>query len=93
MNSTEKNNDQAPGQNKEYRIIVNGKERTVTDHRISYEQLVALAFPGAGGNGKTIYTVTYRKGEDKKPEGTMVAGDAVTVKNGMIFNVTATDKS
>jgi Multiubiquitin len=40
-----------------------------------------------------MFTVTYRRGEGNKPEGTLVEGETVKVKEGMIFNVTATDKS
>jgi hypothetical protein len=45
------------------------------------------------GAARIIYTVTYRKGDGHKPEGTLTEGERVKVKDGMIFNVTATDKS
>lgn len=35
----------------------------------------------------------YRRGEGNKPEGSLVQGETVKIKDGMIFNVTATDKS
>ena len=41
----------------------------------------------------TIYTMTFKRGEEKKREGSLVEGDTIRVKAGMIFNVTATDKS
>lgn len=84
--------EEAPGQNKQYTIIVNAEEKIVSDHKISYLQVAQLAFPTQSGPD-TIYSVTYRKGEGKRPEGTMVDGDVVPVKDGMIFNVTATTKS
>ena len=40
-----------------------------------------------------MFTVTYTRGEGHKPQGTLVEGETVKVKDGMIFNVTATDKS
>jgi len=78
---------------KEFTIIVNGRPKVITQKEISYLEVVHLAFPNASIDGNTIYTVTYKKGEDRKPAGTMVNGDVVKVKDGMVFNVTATDKS
>jgi hypothetical protein len=56
-------------------------------------EVVRLAFPEATINDTTVYTVTYKRGHGEKPEGTMVDGDNVKLKSGMIFNVTPTDKS
>jgi hypothetical protein len=42
---------------KEYTIIVNGREKTVTQDELSYDQVVALAFGTPPGNGNTIYTI------------------------------------
>jgi hypothetical protein len=36
--------------------------------------------------------MTFMKGADKR-EGSLVLGDEVRIKSGVIFNVTATDKS
>jgi histidinol dehydrogenase len=55
------------------------------------QEIVALANLPTGPN--FFYTVTYRRGHGNKPEGTLVEGDKVQIKEGMIFNVTATDKS
>jgi len=74
-------------------IIVNGRERTVAKGDLSFEEVVALAFPGAPPDEQTAYTVTYKRGQGNKPEGTLVAGENVKVKEGMIINVTATRRS
>ena len=74
-------------------IIVNGREKAWCEKSISFEKVVELAFDNFVNNGSTIYTVTYKRGIESKPEGTMVSNDVVRVKNKMIFNVTATDKS
>jgi len=84
--------DEAPGQNKQYTIIVNARQKTVTEHKLSFLDVIKLAFDDANQDDTTAYTVTYTKGKDK-PEGSMVAGSVVTVKDGMIFNVTRTNKS
>jgi len=79
--------------NREIDIIVNGQKKTVAKRALSFSEIVALAFetPPAGQN--VIFTVTYRKGPEPKPAGTLIPGESVHIKEGMIFNVTATDKS
>ncbi len=77
---------------KEFTIIVNGREKKVTTKELSFDQVVALAFnpPPTGPN--IVITVTFRNAEDQK-SGTLTKGQTVTIKDGTIFNVTATDKS
>ena len=82
---------QAAGQH--FTIIVNGREKIVTQHELSYLDVVRLAFDNPVFNENIVYTVTFKRGHDNKPEGTMVEGDSVKVNPGMIFNVTRTDKS
>ncbi len=74
-------------------IVVNGRDKSWTEKTISFEQLVILAFGSYDNNPNKVYTVTYDKGPKENREGSMVVGDKVFVKNKMIFNVTATDKS
>lgn len=86
-------NPENAGQGQHFKIIVNGREKIVTEHELSYIDVVRLAFENPTINENIVYTVTYKRGHDHKPEGTMVEGDTVKVKPGMIFNVTRTDKS
>jgi hypothetical protein len=75
-------------------VIVNGRRKEVHGHRLTFEQVVALAFPTAPPGENIIYTVAYRNGGDPKhPEGSLIAGASVKIKDGTIFDVTATDKS
>lgn len=74
-------------------IIVNGRKVKVTEKKLSFEQVVKLAFPNAEFGTNIAYTVTYKRGANQKSKGVMVKGDVVTIKKGMVFNVTATDKS
>lgn len=85
--------EEAPGQNKEYSFTINSKERTWSDKKISYEQLVVLAFGSVSADPNVYYTITFKKGENEKPEGTLVKGDEVRLKDGMRFNVTQTNRS
>ena len=74
-------------------IIVNGTAKEWGEKEISFEELVVLAFGSYQNNNKTCYTISYTRGNNGKPQGSMVLGDSVIVKHNMIFNVTATDKS
>jgi len=78
---------------KEVTIIVNARPKVVTTKEISFEQLVKLAFTTPPTGANIVFTITYRKGHGNKPEGTLVEGSSIKVKEGMVFNVTATDKS
>lgn len=92
MTKPEETKAEGQGQAKSYTIVVNGRPKTVTDKEISFEAVVDLAYPQPRG-ANLMFTVTYRRGEGNKPEGTLVEGESVKVKEGMIFNVSATDKS
>lgn len=77
----------------EYIIIVNAREKVWKERTISFEQVVVLAFGVYDNNPNKGYTVTYSRGPESNPEGTMVKGSVVNVKHKMVFDVTATDKS
>jgi len=80
---------------KDYKItlIVNGRPKLWIEKTIKFEQVVVLAFGTYDPNPGKVYTVTYDKGPHQNPGSSMVKGDIVIVKDKMIFNVTATDKS
>lgn len=80
-------------QQREFNIIVNGREKVISERILSFLDIVKLAFGSVISNGKTIYTMTFKKGDNNRPEGTLVEGDKIKIKSGVIFNVTATDKS
>ena len=73
-------------------IVVNGRERTVDKKELTFAEVIALAFDPVPTGPYVTFTVTYRRAHGNK-EGSMVEGDSVKVKDGMIFNVTVTDKS
>jgi hypothetical protein len=78
---------------KEFSIIVNGRQKVVAKRNLSFTEIVALAFDPAPTGPNIMFTITYRHGPHGNAEGTLLEGTTVKVKNGMIFNVTATDKS
>jgi hypothetical protein len=81
--------------NKDVTIIVNGRQRTVAKNsELTVPQVVALAFDQPPTGENVEFTITYRKGgNEHRPEGSMSGNDTVKVKEGTVFNVTATDKS
>lgn len=78
---------------KEYEIIVNGRPKVVLLKELSFFDIVKLAFGEIICDGRKIYTMTFKKGYNTRPEGSMVEGDVIKIKKGVIFNVSATDKS
>jgi len=75
-----------------YELIVNGRPKPWYEERISYSQVVDLAFPPPHKDTE-IFTVQYSHGPKENRQGTLVDGQTVLVKSGMVFDVTRTDKS
>ena len=77
---------------KKYEIIVNARPKPWSEDTISYTQVVDLAFPPPYKQTE-IFTVQYSHGPKENRQGTLVEGQKVQVKGGMVFVVTRTDKS
>ncbi len=94
MSSEQHDDDHGNGRNKAVTIIVDGTPHEWEEKEISYEQVVDLAYDGNPPSGENILiTVGYRRGHDDNHEGDLGPGQSVKVKDGMIFDVTATDRS
>lgn len=73
-------------------IIVNAREIQVPKkEELSFEEVVALAGIQLGPD--VAVTIAYSRGDDKKPQGTLVAGESVKAKHRMVFDVTPTNRS
>lgn len=72
-------------------IVVNGRPRVVHEDELSYRQVVRLAYPDATDDESILYTVSYANPHGK--DGTLVEGQQVKVKDGMVFNVGKTNRS
>jgi hypothetical protein len=83
--------DKEKGNDKTYTIIINGRQREVADHKLTYQQVVHLAFPNDLPDANTIYTVAYANPHGK--DGTLVDGQDVVIKSGVSFNVSKTSRS
>lgn len=78
----------------EITIIVNTRKKSVSKTALTYEEVVRLAFDNPPSGPNVCITVTYRRGPACNPQGTLVqGGKPVEIQNGMIFDVSATDKS
>ena len=86
-----KNSKQGHGHDKVYSIIVNGRQKEVTEKKLSYTAVVLLAFPDDPVDDNIEYTVAYANPHGK--DGTLVESQTVHIKEGMIFNVTKTNRS
>ncbi len=81
------------GPPKVYTIIVNGRKKEVSTKTLSFDQVVALAFNPVPVGPNVQFSVTYRKGPRKNHEGTLTERETVRIKDGMIFDVSETNKS
>lgn len=88
---TEKQNPHETAHDNTVTIYINASAVSFSEKEISFEKVVALAALAVPDN--PAYTVNYRKGEDKKPKGSLTAGESVHVKDGMVFDVTVTGRS
>lgn len=77
------------GHHESVRIIVNGQPHMVTQHRISYEEVVRLAFPEGPFN--ITYTVDYATEHGR--DGTLTKGQSTAVHKEMSFNVIKSNRS
>lgn len=74
-------------------IIVDGTAHEWPKGKITFAQVVALEFPDYSPGSGINYSVKYTKGPKENPEGVLVPGASVEVKEGMVFHVTRTGQS
>jgi molecular chaperone DnaK (HSP70) len=74
-------------------VYVNGRKRMILTRQVGFDEVIGLAFGKPPAGPDVSITVTFERAAGTKGTGTLVAGRAVKIKNGTIFNVTATDKS
>jgi hypothetical protein len=70
-----------------------GQNHQVKKERISYDELVALSGEPLPTGPDPGFTITYFNGPNNKPEGTVMKDKSVKVVDGMVFNVTPTNRS
>lgn len=68
-------------------IVVNGQKKTVPNHKVSWDEVVDLAFPGERGDENFTFVVTYSDAQHSK-SGILEQGGTVEVeKEDTSFNV------
>jgi hypothetical protein len=74
-------------------IAVNTEPKEVDKRRLSFDDLVKLAgdLPPEGGN--IVITIDYSNGPRENPKGRLRKGHSVLIREGMEFDVSATDRS
>ena len=83
----------------EITIVVNARKKVVpskdltSDGGISFNQVVGLAYDSPPSGPYIEFTVSYRNGAGRPPDGRLAAGQSVKIQNGTVFNVSYTDKS
>lgn len=78
---------------KEVTIVVNGTPHKWVKEKISFIEVIVLAFGQYIDKPTMVYTVANEDGPTQNPEGSMFVGQEVFVKHKMIFHASATDKS
>ena len=85
--------DKAPGHDKEVTVIFNGRPKSIAKERLTFDDVIAYAFDNPPSGDDIQFTIQYTRGHNDKPNGTLLEGDSVMVKDGMEFDVTATNRS
>ena len=78
---------------KDILIYVRGRKYEVKGEKISYEQVVNLAYPDGKHGPDYEYDVTWKDGPKNESEGILKEGETIGIVEGMKFDVKFTDKS
>ena len=83
----------APKPDVMFEVIINSRPKKVSDRKVTFEQIVQLAFPGQHG-ANVVFSMTYRHAASKPHAGELGKNGIVEVKRkGTVFNVTRTVQS
>ena len=74
-------------------IIVEATSYEWQKGKITYDEVVTLEVPNYSEHPEITYSIKYKNGHGKKPEGILSPGGSVKVKEGMIFSVSETGQS
>ena len=73
-------------------IVVNGRAKKWMNEKISYDELVAASGLPLPSGPNPSFTIIYHNGPEHS-DGTVMPGQSIKVRNGMVFNVTPTNQS
>jgi hypothetical protein len=76
-----------------FTIIVNTEAKEVVKRRLTYEDVVKLAYERPPHGPNIVITIDFANGPPSNPSGVLRKGHSIRIKNGMEFDVSATDRS
>lgn len=85
--------DHTTAKGKTIEIFVNARPHLVDDRDVSFEQILALAFPTQAPSAETDYIVTYTRAQQGNGSGSLAPGQNIRVKKGTSFGVQITTRS
>lgn len=75
-------------------IFVNAEPKEIDDRELTYHDVLMLEYNGRPPTGDNSYIqVSYSRGPEENPQGTLTPEHSVKTKEGMAFRVRATDRS
>jgi len=74
-------------------IYINGTPKQAEKGKLSFAQIVALAFSSPPTGEKVQFSIQYTRGHSEKSKGTLVEGQSVEIIEGMEIDVTPTNRS
>lgn len=78
---------------KQVTIYINGMPKVVRKERLTFEEIVALAFDNPPTGDGIQFTVQYSRGQSGNSKGSLVEGQSTQVKERIEFDVTSTNRS
>jgi Multiubiquitin len=91
VHSDDGNHGASSGHKMEVRIFINTREFVVPKTKLTYQELVDMAYPGDVPGPDKVYEITYSS--EHGPDGSVGVGGEVKLKEGMVFNVGITNRS
>lgn len=74
-------------------VFINARPHMISAKSVSFEEVVALAFPGGAQGGDTEYIVTYTRGQHGNGTGNLAPGGEVRIKKVTSFSIHFTTRS
>jgi len=82
-----------PDHGKTVTVVINTVPHEWSKKAISFGDLIEIEYPGQPLQEGDVVRIDYSRGPEGHSRGILKAGDAVPVKDGMVFNVHRTNRS
>jgi Multiubiquitin len=80
-------------EHKSVKISINTVDHEEPKGKITYDRVVALAYPDFAQFPNATYSIIFERGSAGKPQGTLSKGGSVEIVEGMRFRVKRTGES